>query len=48
VSGTIRLKLFKGDCRIVGRKSPHAMKNRPAAHDDSQTANRLAIAGGTS
>jgi argininosuccinate synthase len=24
VTGTVRLKLFKGDCRIVGRKSPHA------------------------
>jgi argininosuccinate synthase len=24
VTGTVRLKLFKGDCRIVGRQSPHA------------------------
>jgi argininosuccinate synthase len=23
VTGSVRLKLFKGDCRIVGRKSPH-------------------------
>ena len=25
VTGTIRLKLFKGDCRVVGRKSPFAL-----------------------
>ncbi|HYN10461.1 MAG TPA: argininosuccinate synthase [Vicinamibacterales bacterium] len=25
VSGVIRLKFFKGDCRVVGRKSPHAL-----------------------
>jgi argininosuccinate synthase len=25
VSGVIRLKLFKGDCRVVGRKSPFAL-----------------------
>ena len=24
VTGTIRLKLFKGDCRVVGRQSPFA------------------------
>ena len=24
VTGSVRLKLFKGDCRIVGRKSPYA------------------------
>ena len=26
VTGTVRLKLFKGDCRIVGRQSPHAIE----------------------
>ena len=25
VTGTIRLKLFKGDCRVVGRQSPFAL-----------------------
>jgi argininosuccinate synthase len=25
VTGTVRLKLFKGDCRVVGRKSPYAL-----------------------
>ncbi|MFI5177419.1 MAG: argininosuccinate synthase [Vicinamibacterales bacterium] len=27
VTGTIRLKLFKGDCRVVGRKSPYALND---------------------
>jgi len=26
VTGTVRLKLFKGDCRIVGRQSPHTAR----------------------
>ena len=30
VTGTVRLKLFKGDCRVVGRKSPHALLRRGA------------------
>ena len=25
VTGTIRLKLFKGGCHVVGRSSPHAL-----------------------
>jgi argininosuccinate synthase len=25
VDGTVRLKLFKGDCRVVGRKSPYSL-----------------------
>ena len=25
VTGTVRLKLFKGTCRVVGRKSPHGL-----------------------
>jgi len=25
VTGTVRLKLFKGDCRVVGRKSPYSL-----------------------
>jgi len=25
VSGTVRLKLYKGSCNVVGRKSPHSL-----------------------
>ena len=25
VTGVVRLKLFKGACRVVGRKSPHGL-----------------------
>ena len=43
VSGTIRLKLFKGDCRIVGRKSTFGLNDRaPKAGD---TVHRLAVVG---
>jgi len=35
VTGTIRLKLFKGDCRVVGRKSPNALYDRDLATYDS-------------
>jgi argininosuccinate synthase len=28
VTGTIRLKFWKGDCRVVGRESQHALKER--------------------
>ncbi len=31
VSGTIRLRLFKGACQVVGRKSPFALYGRPQA-----------------
>jgi len=31
VTGTVRLKLFKGDCRIVGRRSEHALYDRELA-----------------
>jgi argininosuccinate synthase len=31
VTGTVRLKLFKGDCRVVGRKSPHALYDQGLA-----------------
>ena len=31
VTGTIRLKLFKGDCRVAGRKSPFALYDSSAA-----------------
>jgi argininosuccinate synthase len=35
VTGTIRLKLFKGDCRVVGRKSSYALYDRDLATYDS-------------
>lgn len=39
VTGTIRLKLFKGDCRVVGRKSPHSLYERDlATYDTSDNA----------
>jgi argininosuccinate synthase len=31
VTGTVRLKLFKGDCRVVGRRSDHALYDRDLA-----------------
>lgn len=31
VSGTVRLKLYKGDCRVVGRRSDHALYDRDLA-----------------
>ena len=31
VTGAIRLKLFKGDCRVAGRRSPFAQTAKPAA-----------------
>jgi argininosuccinate synthase len=34
VSGTVRLKLFKGDCRVVGRKSPFALYEHSLATYD--------------
>ena len=34
VTGIIRLKFFKGDCRVVGRKSPHALYDHDMATYD--------------
>jgi len=31
VSGSVRVKLFKGACRVVGRRSPHALYQRRLA-----------------
>jgi argininosuccinate synthase len=31
VTGSVRLKLFKGQCRVVGRKSPHALYDQQLA-----------------
>jgi argininosuccinate synthase len=36
VTGSVRLKLFKGDCRIVGRKSPHWTVSSDALAADAQ------------
>jgi argininosuccinate synthase len=35
VTGTIRLKLFKGDCRIVGRRLPQALDDQELATDEA-------------
>ena len=35
VTGTIRVKLFKGDCRVVGRKSPFALYEHALATYDA-------------
>jgi argininosuccinate synthase len=34
VTGTIRLRLFKGDCRVVGRRSPFALSGHDLATPD--------------
>ncbi|MGZ8833891.1 MAG: argininosuccinate synthase, partial [Thermoanaerobaculia bacterium] len=31
VTGSVRLKLFKGQCRVVGRKSPYALYDQQLA-----------------
>jgi argininosuccinate synthase len=35
VAGVVRLKLFKGDCRVVGRTSPFALYDRELARYDA-------------
>ena len=46
VTGTIRLKLFKGDCRVVGRKSPYAMYDQSlATYDEGNTFDHAASEG---
>ena len=50
VDGTIRLKLFKGDCRIVGRKSTFAPDTRPkpaGASAGEPAVHKLSVAGRT-
>jgi argininosuccinate synthase len=44
VAGTIRLKLFKGDCRIVGRKSTMGSNER-AKSAAAPAVHRLSVAG---
>lgn len=38
ITGTIRMKLYKGNCTVVGRKSPHSLYNANlAAYGDGDT-----------
>ena len=46
VSGVIRLKLFKGDCHVVGRKSPFALYDQAlATYDAGDAFDHTAAAG---
>jgi len=46
VTGTIRLKLYKGDCRVVGRKSPYALYDHGlATYDEGDTFDHSAAEG---
>lgn len=45
VTGTIRLKLFKGGCHVVGRESPFALYDRALADDAHDAIERVAIDG---
>ncbi len=37
VTGVVRLKLFKGDCHVVGRKSPAPVRPGLATYDAGDT-----------
>jgi argininosuccinate synthase len=46
VSGTVRLKLFKGGCRVVGRKSPFSLyKHSLATYDKGDEFDHSAAVG---
>ncbi|MEE8205091.1 MAG: argininosuccinate synthase, partial [Dehalococcoidales bacterium] len=46
VSGSVRLKLFKGSCRVVGRKSPASLYNYGlATYDKGDQFDQSAAAG---
>jgi argininosuccinate synthase len=46
VSGTVRMKLFKGGCRVVGRKSPHGLyRQRLATYSATDQFDQRAAAG---
>ena len=45
VTGAIRLKLFKGDCRVAGRRSPFAHADAPSPSTPSQFLRRASISG---
>jgi argininosuccinate synthase len=38
VTGQVRLRLFKGECRVVGRRSPFALYDRSLATDEKEDA----------
>jgi argininosuccinate synthase len=45
VTGVVRSKLFKGDCRIVGRKSPFALYDHAlSTYDAGDTFDHAAAA----
>jgi argininosuccinate synthase len=46
VSGTVRLKLFKGSCQVVGRRSPHSLyRERLATYSAGDQFDQRAAAG---
>jgi len=46
VTGTVRLKLYKGNCTIVGRTAPHALYDKDlATYDPNSTFDEAAAAG---
>ena len=46
VTGTVRLKLYKGDCRVVGRKSPYALYDLGlATYDEGDKFDQTAAVG---
>jgi argininosuccinate synthase len=46
VTGVVRMKLFKGDCRVVGRKSPYALYDHAlATYDAGDTFDQSAAEG---
>ena len=46
VSGTVRLKLFKGSCQVVGRRSPHSLyQERLATYSAGDQFDQRAAAG---
>jgi argininosuccinate synthase len=47
VTGGVRLKLFKGDCGIVSRKSPHALDGELAPHESGDAFDHADAVGAT-
>ena len=46
VTGTVRLKLYKGSCTVVGRTAPHALYSKElATYDPNSTFDEAAAAG---
>jgi len=46
VTGSIRLKLFKGDCRVAGRRSPYSQNEAPAPEASTPTSSPAAAGHG--